>query len=222
MPTLSVINTSGKSIGRLTLAKEIFAAPARPTLMAQAVRVYLFNQRQAPAHTKSRGEVVVSKRKIHRQKGTGRARHGSRNAPIFVGGGVAHGPTGAENFKRKMSKKMKRLSLFSALTKKLQAKDIVVVDGLEKLKPKTKIFAATLAKITDSPKIGLVLPAPISQINLAVRNLKHVDILMAHNLNTYQVLNCRTLVFTKPAIKALETHFLTSKSKQTKTQAKTK
>ena len=91
MPSLDVYSTSGKKTSTTSVKKKFFEAKINSSLMAQAIRVYLSNQRQAPAKTKSRGEVKVTKKKVWRQKGTGRARHGSRNAPIFVGGGKAHG-----------------------------------------------------------------------------------------------------------------------------------
>ena len=94
MAQIPLVNTSGKKVKSLKVSGKIFGAKVNPSLVNQAVRVYLSNQRQASARTKSRGEVKVTKAKIWRQKGTGRARHGSRNAPIFVGGAKAHGPTG--------------------------------------------------------------------------------------------------------------------------------
>ena len=122
MPSLDVYSTSGKKTSTTSVKKKFFEAKINSSLMAQAIRVYLSNQRQAPAKTKSRGEVKVTKKKVWRQKGTGRARHGSRNAPIFVGGGKAHGPSGTQNYKLKMSKKMKKASLFSALSEQFKAK----------------------------------------------------------------------------------------------------
>ena len=108
MPSLDVYSTSGKKTSSVQVKAKFFNAKVNQALMTQAVRVYLSNQRQTPAQTKSRSQVKVTKSKIWRQKGTGRARHGSKNAPIFVGGAKAHGPTGEQNFKLKMSKKMKQ------------------------------------------------------------------------------------------------------------------
>jgi len=135
---VNVYTISGKKSGTTTLPKEIFGKEVSEKLLAQAVRVYLANKRQAPAKTKSRGEIKTSKRKIWRQKGTGRARHGSRNAPIFVKGGVAHGPRGNQNFSLKMPKKMKRAALLGALTNKADDKKIFVIEDFTKIKPKTK------------------------------------------------------------------------------------
>src|SRR3990170_5938571 len=124
---IQVLNTRGEPAGKTDLPEEIFAVKASPRLLAQAVRVYLANQRLAQARAKTRGEVKGSGKKIWRQKGTGRARHGDAQAPIFVGGGVAHGPTGRENYKLKLPKRLKRRALFAALTQKIEEKELVIV-----------------------------------------------------------------------------------------------
>src|SRR3989344_7511314 len=148
MTKLPVFDHKGTKLTSMTVADGLFAAKINQVLMDQAVRVYLSSQRRGLAKSKSLGEVKVTKAKVWRQKGTGRARHGSRNAPIFVGGGQAHGPTGEQNYKRTLSATMKRQSLFSALTFKLKNDSIVVVDKLDTLKPKTTIFGKLFSKIT--------------------------------------------------------------------------
>jgi large subunit ribosomal protein L4 len=209
MPTLDVYNTSARKTSTLRVSGKIFSAKINPDLMAQAARIYLSNQRQAPAKTKSRGQVIVSKRKIWRQKGTGRARHGSRNAPIFVGGAKAHGPTGEQNYKLKFSKKMKRASLFSALTQQFKDKNIFILDGLDKLKPKTQGFDKVFQKLVKSPKkLILLLPQSDHAIKRGTNNLPYLRVTLATNLNTYQVLNAHKLIFTKEALKAFEKHYL--------------
>jgi large subunit ribosomal protein L4 len=116
---LSVYDLKGAIAESLTLPKEIFGAKINNSLMAQAVRVYLANQRRGTLKTKSRGEVAISTRKIYRQKGTGRARHGAKSAPIFVGGGIAFGPK-PRDFSMKLNQNMRRVALFSALSAKLR------------------------------------------------------------------------------------------------------
>lgn len=210
MPKVAVVNTSGKAAGQVELPKEIFAAKVNPDLMAQAVRVYLSNQRKARAKTKTRGEVVGSGRKIWRQKGTGRARHGDRYAPIFVGGGVAHGPTGEENYKLLLPKKMKRRALFSALTAKLAEGELLVVKGLDKVSGKTaemaKIFKNLKVSAKDKPLIAL--PDGIENLVRASRNLAGVSLIRAESLNTYQVLNTKRLIFLPESIERLKEIFL--------------
>ena len=109
-------STSGTKLTAVKASDKIFKAKINPALMSQADKVYLGNQRAASASAKDRNDVKVTHAKVWRQKGTGRARHGSRNAPIFVGGAKAHGPSGTQNYHRQLSKKQKRASLHSALS----------------------------------------------------------------------------------------------------------
>lgn len=212
MPKADSHTLTGRKSSQLNLPKEIFGAPINNQLMAQAVKVYLANQRKARAKTKTRGEISGSRRKIWRQKGTGRARHGDRYAPIFVGGGRAHGPTGEQNYQLKMSRAMKRKALFSALTSRLKDKEVVFVKGLVvKTEPKTK----EMAKIIDNlklkkkdKKILLVLPGILTNVIRAARNLANVELAQANQLNTYQVLNCDQLIFMEESIDKLKETFL--------------
>ncbi len=208
MPRIDIYDTTGKKTSKIQLPKEIFEAKINEQLMAQAVRVYLANQRKARAKTKKRGEVVGSRRKIYRQKGTGQARHADRYAPIFVGGGIAHGPRGGPAKRLKMPKKMRRLALFSALTSKLKEKSIIVVEGLEKMKPKTKEMVKIMQNFDLEGKILLVQAKKIENIVRAARNIANVKLMPANLLNTYEVLKRRRLLLTKDSIKALKETFL--------------
>lgn len=218
MPKADLYTITGRKSGQMSLPKEIFAAPINEQLIAQAVRVYLANQRRARAKTKTRAEVKGSRRKIWRQKGTGRARHGDRYAPIFVGGGRAHGPTGEESYKLKMSKTMRRKALFSALTNKLKDKEIIAIKGLAKIEPKTKKMAELIAKLPLKKKekkarlkILLILPEILENVIRAGRNLAGLDLAQANQLNTYQVLNHDHLVLMEESIKKLKEAFLKKK-----------
>ena len=212
---VDVYSTNGRKLSKITLSKEIFGVEPNKVLMAQAVRVYLANQRKAKAKTKGRSEVRGSGKKIWRQKGTGRARHGDRKAPIFIKGGIAHGPTGKENFKLKMSKKMKRRALFSALSNKFKSKEIIVINGLDKVKPKTKEIVKIIKglKLGTKNKITFVLPSVIDNVIRAGRNISNVNFLQARLLNTYKILNGGFLVFMKPSVKAIEETFLRRKKR---------
>lgn len=209
---LLVFDAKGKVKETIKLPKEMFGVKINKALLAQAVRVYRANQRKGTASTKDRGEVSGSTRKIWRQKGTGRARHGSRKAPIFVGGGVVFGPR-PRDFSLKMSKNMKRLALFSALSSKLKMGEIKGVTNLTTLPPKTKLVAEVFKKL-DIPeknrKVLLVLPLGIVPENLyrAARNLEGVRILNANMLNAYEVLDNRLILLLKDAIPVLEETFL--------------
>lgn len=206
--TVDVFDVKGKVVGKTSLPKEMFAAKVNSVLMAQAVRVYLANQRKGTASTKTRGEVTASTRKIYRQKGTGRARHGGISAPIFVGGGIAFGPK-PRDYSLNLPKKMKRQALASALTSKAKDQAIKVVEGLEKLGPKTKGMYQTLKNVAGEKekgtrKILLVIPGKVENVQRSARNIEGVTIRPANLLNTYEVLNNATLLFMKDAIQKLE------------------
>lgn len=201
---VDVFDIKGKVKEKISLPKEIFAAKINPKLMAQAVRVYLANQRKGTASTKTRGEVKGSSRKIYRQKGTGRARHGSIRAPIFVHGGVVFGPK-PKDFSLNLPQKMKKAALFSALTTKLKNGEIKIVSGLEKIEPKTKIMAQTLKKLDLNNKgLLFILSAKNENIQRSARNVEGVELLLASQLNAYEVLKNKNLIFMKDAIEIIE------------------
>jgi len=213
MLTVDVYNTKGEKSGKLRLPKAVFGAKVNAPLMAQAVRVYLANQRQAPAKTKHRDEVAYSTRKLYRQKGTGRARHGAKSAPIFVKGGVTHGPEGVENFKLKLSQKMRRAALYSALSDKFKAKEIMVVTGLEKLTGKTRELAKLIQNLKSKSqaghsekksKISLILPEILENVIQGGRNITCLNLYQAKQLNTYEVLNGGILIFTRESTDVLK------------------
>ncbi len=224
MAKIDTYTITGRKAGQTSLPKEAFGVKPNAFLMAQAVRAYLGNQRQAPAKTKSRGEVICSKRKIWRQKGTGRARHSSRNAPIFVKGAVAHGPTGEQNYRQTLSRKMKRLALRSALTSKLKNKEVIVLQGLKEVKGKTKemerivsSFQRPVASVKEKKgkakhkkrmnKMTIVLPEVWEKVIRAGRNIPYLSFLQAKQLNTYQILNGGVLIFAKESLGVLKEVF---------------
>ena len=210
---ISVFNTSGKVVESYSLPKEIFGAPINTQIMTQAVRVYLANQRRGTVKTKSRGEVKISTRKIYRQKGTGRARHGAASAPIFVGGGIAFGPR-QRDYSLKLSQKMKTVALFSALSAKLKDGEIKIVSGLEKIEPKTKKMADIIGKLSldvKNKQTLLVMPKggkDFENVSKAARNIQGIRILSSNLLNTYQVLQSNQILFMKNSIDAIKETFL--------------
>ncbi|MBI4084527.1 MAG: 50S ribosomal protein L4 [Candidatus Levybacteria bacterium] len=206
-----VVDMKGKVVETITLPQEIFGAKINQKLMAQAVRVYLTNQRRGTVSTKTRGEVQGSTRKIYRQKGTGRARHGGITAPIFVGGGVAHGPK-PQDHTLSLPKKMKKAALFSALSAKIRDKDIKFVSGLADIAPKTKEMASLIKNLAlngKSKKILLVTSEDKDNIQRAARNLAGVSYTSAKRLNTYEVLHVKTMLVMKESVAVLQSHFLT-------------
>jgi len=208
----SVFDIKGKVAGRMELPAEIFGAKINDSLMSQAVRVYLANQRQGTSKTQDRGEVDRTTKKIYQQKGTGRARHGSRRAPIFVGGGRVFGPT-PRDLSLSISKKMKTLALFSALSSKLKDSEIKIIQGLETIEPKTKLMAEVLKnlEIKDASKILLVMSKPgkeLENVYRAGRNIKGVEIVSANSLNAYRVLDNKMIILMKEAVNGLKSTFL--------------
>ena len=203
----NVYDLEGKVSGKITLPKEFFGAKIKGVLLAQAVRVYLSNQRRARAHARTRGEVSGSTRKIYRQKGTGKARHGDIKAPVFVGGGKAHGPTGEQNYRKDMSKKMRQAALVNALSSKMKDDQILVLDELGGIKGKTRQLLKVLENLPikkeGKRKFLLVLFQRVENISRAAKNIQNLKLAEVKNLNVYQVLNGGTLLFTKEAVNAL-------------------
>jgi large subunit ribosomal protein L4 len=205
--SIGVVDMDGKAAGTVTLPLGIFGAKVNPILMAQAVRVYLANQRQGTARTQTRGEVTASKRKIYKQKGTGRARHGALSAPLFVGGGTTFGPK-PRDFSLKMPTKMKRAALFSALTQKFVNKQVMVLD-VSAVSGKTKQFAETfktLNLLNSKGKVNkvLIVVDNTESLKKAVRNVDGVDVTNVSTLSTYSILNHRNILFVKDTIGKME------------------
>lgn len=201
--TTSVIGVDGKVQGKMTLPAELFDQPENKQLVAQAVRVFLANQREGGANTKTRGQVEGSTRKIYRQKGTGRARHGSIRAHIFVGGGIAFGPV-THDFSLTMPTKMKRKALASALTTQYKAGNIVFIGGLAGLESKTKPLAHALSYVTDLTSTLLVLADDAKLVARSSRNIQGVDTIPATSVNTYEVLAHKKIIFMKEAVSLLK------------------
>lgn len=195
----TVVDVEGKATGKMILPIAVFGQKDNKQLITQAVRVFLANQRVGGASTKTRGQVEGSTRKIYNQKGTGRARHGSIRAHIFVGGGVAFGPV-THDFSLSMPTKMKRKALHCALSSQYQAGNIVVVDGLETLKPKTKNMAKAMSAVSGASSSLLVLSKNSQQVARIARNIEGVDTLPAASLNTYEVLSHKKIVLMKEAV----------------------
>lgn len=207
--TADVYNLDGSVTGKVTLPSEVFGEKVNKTLLSQAVRVYLANKRQGTVSTKTRGEVDGSTRKIYRQKGTGRARHGSLRAPIFVKGGVVFGPK-PRDFSLDLPQKMRRKALFSALSGKLIDNELKVLGNLEKIEPKTKLFVQMLKKLgfeDKGLKVLLVTSGSVENVKKASRNIQGVSIANAKQLNAYDVLNNKQVLFMKDAIDEMVGHF---------------
>jgi len=179
-------------------------------LIAQYIRVYAVNQRQGNASTKTRAEVAGTTKKVYKQKGTGRARHGSMKAPIYVGGGVVGGPK-PKNYQLHINKKQRTLVLTAVLTKQLAAKNVIALsDDALQIKPKSKIVAKFLKTVEFGGKKTLfVLPKmDDNNFRLAARNIEGVSLSDIGSLNPYILMNAQKIVFVTKALGMLEGHFL--------------
>jgi large subunit ribosomal protein L4 len=202
---LSVYDMKGVVSSELDIHQSIQKAEASPLLLGQYVRFYLAGKRQGTHSTKTRSEIVGTTKKMYRQKGTGRARHGSGKEPNFVGGGVAFGPK-PKDYGISMNEKQKQRALLAALSLRFENNDVVCIDGMEKV-TKTKEVQAMLnsLKITAKKNIVLVVPAKRSDsLVLASRNLQHVKLFNVNALNAYEILNAKKIIFTKEAFNELK------------------
>lgn len=211
--SLSVViyGLDGRQKEKVQLPKEMFSEKeVNNRLLAQYMRVFLVNQRQGNASAKTRGEVIGSTAKIYRQKGLGRARHGSRKAPIFVGGGVVGGPR-PKNYELKMNKKQKKKAFFYALTSIHKKGGIVgLTDASLKMEAKTKKIADFLKKVKLNDKKTLLVLPQLEKNNLvlAARNIPRLVLKDAKSLNTYDVISAQSLIFVKSSLQVLKDHFV--------------
>ncbi|MEE4286764.1 MAG: 50S ribosomal protein L4 [Mariniphaga sp.] len=205
---LSVLNKEGKDTGRkITLNEGIFGVEPSDHAIYLDVKQYMANKRQGTHKTKERAEVVGSTRKIKRQKGTGTARAGSIKSPVFRGGGTVFGPR-PRSYEFKLNKKVKQLARKSALTYKALENSIVVLEDFNLEAPKTKELVALKSNLQIADKKSLfVLPAENNNIYLSSRNLQDVSVVIASELNTYQILNAKTIVLLEGSVKKLEEAF---------------
>lgn len=208
--TIPVYDLTGKEISKLEMPKEIVDTKVNKSLLAQYVRVYLANQRTGTASTKTRGEVTGSTKKIYRQKGTGRARHGAKKAPIFVGGGITFGPL-PHNFSLKMNKKQKRKALFDALNVKFKEGNIIGLSREVKVNEvKTKTIAEFLKIMSiNKTKILFVMPEKKDvNLSLSARNIESVSISGAYSINPYLLLTNNKVLFLEEAWDNFKSYFL--------------
>ncbi|MEW6725126.1 MAG: 50S ribosomal protein L4 [Bacillota bacterium] len=202
MPKAALYNTKGETIGEVELNDAIFGADVNEGLMHEAVLAYLTNQRVGTQSTKTRSEVRGGGRKPWRQKGLGRARAGTIRSPLWRKGGIVFGPK-PRDFQVNLPKKARRAALRSALSAKLAAGEIKVVDGLAVDAPKTKVMAEILANLKVE-KALVVTVGRDENLYLSARNIAGVDVSEARNLNVYQILAHRDLVITKEAVAKVE------------------
>jgi len=198
---VEVVDQTGKKVGDHLLDPAVFDVQVNVPVMHQVV-VGLAASRRGTQSTKTRAEVAGGGRKPWRQKGTGRARHGSIRSPLWVGGGVAHGPK-PRDYEQRVPKKMKRLALRSALTERARDGRIKVVESLSFEEPKTKTAVDMLGSLGTLGRVLLVLAEPEEFVEKSFRNLVEVKIAYPANLSTYDVLYADWVLFTRPALEAV-------------------
>lgn len=203
MMEVAVMNMDGQEVSHVELPAEIFEANINRGLMHQALVRQLANARLGTHKTKGRSEVRYSTAKIYRQKGTGRARHGSRRAPIFVGGGIAHGPK-QRSYRKKMPRRMRHAALRSALSAKAQAGDIVVLDEVTMERPKTKEMASLMKRLVGDRSALLLMADGDENVELSARNIPDVKTLRALYLNIRDLLGYDKIIMPLAALEAID------------------
>ncbi|MFM2383775.1 MAG: hypothetical protein RIQ72_347 [Candidatus Parcubacteria bacterium] len=204
-----VFDMEGKSAGSVTLPEEIFGLSWNADLIHQVVTSMMSDARQPLAHTKTRGEVAGTGKKPWKQKGTGRARHGSRRSPIWVGGGVAHGPRNEKSYARKVNKKMKTKALFTLLSKKFRDGEVIFVKSLDLAEPKTNNAKSFLTRVADGSgeamlakkrKNAAVIMAPELSLNAkrGFKNFNNLEVVEVRNLNPLALVNYKYVVIASP------------------------
>src|SRR5690349_19150221 len=206
MPSIPLYDRAGKTVGDVDLSDELFAAPVNTAVLHQVVTAQLAARRTGTHDTKTRGEVRGGGKKPYRQKGTGRARQGSRTAPHYRGGGAVFGPH-PRSYEQRLPRKMKRLALRGALTAKLVDDQVKVIDafGLEAIK--TKELAGVLRALDASGRVLVVAPGRDQTRELSARNLPTVDVILADSLNVVDLLNADVVLIEQPALARIETVF---------------
>ncbi|KUK66286.1 MAG: 50S ribosomal protein L4 [Parcubacteria group bacterium] len=192
---------------KTSLPKEIFDVPMNSDLLHQVVVSQMANRRVAISHTKDRSEVRGGGAKPWRQKGTGRARHGSRRSPIWIGGGVTHGPTNERNFKKRLPKNIKKKALFIALSEKLRNDLIIIVDSFDINEIKTKKVIEMLNNLGIKESCLIVLPKIDSNMILSTRNIPKVNTIQAKDINCLDILSSKYLLIDKEGLKVIEETF---------------
>lgn len=203
MPKVNVYNMQGEVVEQIELSENIFGVEINEHVVYEVVKNQLANKRQGTQSTKTRAEVRGGGRKPWKQKGTGRARAGSTNSPIFVGGGVAFGPK-PRDYSYKVPKKVKRLALKSVLTSKVQENEIIIIDHLDFNSPKTKDMVNLLARLNADKKALIVMDEKNINVIKSSKNIPHVETALVNTINVYDILKYNSFIITKDAVRKVE------------------
>ena len=203
MAKLAVLDKTGKKVSDIELKDEIFAIEPNKSAMHLVVVNYLANQRQGTQSTLTRSEVSGGGKKPWKQKGTGRARQGSTRAPQWTHGGIALGPK-PRDYGFDVNKKVRRLAMKSALSSKVAADEMIVVDDFSMDAIKTKEMANILSAVKAGKKTLIVLPEKNDVLYKSARNIEGTNVSLVNTLNVYDILNCNTIVVLKDAVAKIE------------------
>lgn len=203
---LDILDKTGKAKEKLELSDSVFGAEPNADLLAQYIRVYLHNQRQGTSAAKTRAEVSGGGRKPWRQKGTGRARHGSIRSPLWRTGGVAHGPK-PKSWNLKFPKKMTKAAVISALSAKNHDKQIVILDKISQKEPKTKDIVKLMDDLNVTGRTLLVLDKKDDAVLKSARNIADLNVALWENLNAYQIMDAEIIIFIKDAVVSLDNKY---------------
>jgi len=202
MPTATLFRKDGTDAGTIELPDEVFAAPVNAAVIHQAVTAQLAARRLGTHKTKRRGEVSGTGKKPFRQKGTGRARAGSRRSPLFAGGGVVFGPQ-PRSYAQRLPRQMRRLALRGALTGKFDDGAVKIVEDLALDETKTKALLGHLGALGAAGRVLVVAPGRDEHLELSARNVPDLDVILADSLNVVDVMRADTLLFTRDAVEAM-------------------
>jgi large subunit ribosomal protein L4 len=203
MAEIKVVNMAGESVGTMNLSDAIFAADVNGAVLHMAVKSYLGNQRQGTQSTLTRTEVSGGGKKPWKQKGTGRARQGSTRAPQWTHGGIALGPK-PRLYKTKMNKKVKKIAMISALSSKVAANEMIVVDKIETAEYKTKTMVKMLSAIGAAKKVLVVLAEKDEKVLASFANIPGVKVALTNTINVYDIINCDSFVVAQAAAEKLQ------------------
>jgi large subunit ribosomal protein L4 len=203
MPNAPLYDRTGKSVGSVELADVLFAAPVNAAVLHQVVTAQLAGRRLGTHDTKTRGEVRGGGAKPYRQKGTGRARQGSKSAPHYKGGGAVFGPH-PRSYEQRLPRKMKRLALRGALTAKLGDEAVKVIDtfGLDGIR--TRDLVGVLGALEANGRVLVVAPGRDEKLELSARNLPTVEVILADSLNVVDLLRADVVLIEQPALARME------------------
>ena len=194
---------AGKKVGEIALSEKVFGAKVNEAVLHTAVRAYLMNQRQGTQSTLTRSEVSGGGRKPWKQKGTGHARQGSTRSPQWTHGGIALGPK-PRSYRIELNKQTKRAAMFSALSSKVAAEEMIVVDAITATEYKTKAMVAMLGAVGAAKKTLVVLPENNEFVIKSFANIEGVKTTQWNTINVYDILNCDTLIVAQDAVAKIE------------------